>query len=133
MVIINFTGSLSSGQMISSMVVDGESVCLGREINFTCQTSGSQSIAWTSSQYIDPDGSRLDFAQFNTVGQTKPSPINPNTTATLINKTNETGIDVLLSELRIIIIPQFDTFSVSCSRDNGIETTISLRLLGKFV
>ena len=119
--------------MISSVVADGEFVCSGQEINFTCVTSGSQFIAWTSNQYIDTDGSQLEFVQFNTVGETKRSLMNSNTTATLIRKTNITGVEVFVLELHIITLPQFDTFSVSCSRDNGTERTINLRLLGKFV
>ena len=130
---INFTGGAIFAQTISSTVTDGEFVCPGQEITFNCETRGSQFVAWTSNEYIESDGTRLDFAQFNTVGQTKTSPINPNTIATLINKTNETGVDLLVSQLRIIILQQFDTLSVSCSRDNGTERTINLRLLGKFV
>jgi hypothetical protein len=132
---INFT-NISGGvsaQIIQSTVPEGEMVCPGQEINFTCVIRGSQTVAWTSDEYIEADGTRLDFATFNTVGDTRTSPVNPNTIATLISNTNETGEDVLESQLRIIVSPQISMFTITCAIDDGNETNISLQLLGEFV
>ncbi|MCG8621744.1 MAG: hypothetical protein MJE68_07065 [Proteobacteria bacterium] len=108
-------------------------VCPGQEINYTCETRGSQTLAWASDEYIEADGSQLDFATFNTVGDTRTSPVNPNTVATLINKTNETGKVILESQLRIVVSPQIATFTITCLMDDGNKRNISLQLLGELV
>ena len=127
----NFPGGGAGQMIINSTLSEGELPCPGQEVNFTCETRGSRSIAWTSEEYIEQGGNPLILATFNAVGFTRTSPINNHTVATLINNTIEDGVPVLVTTLRIIVSSQFITFSVSCSRDNGTKTTVRLQLLGK--
>lgn len=68
---------------------------------------------------------------FNIIGDTRTSPVNQSTVATLINNTNENGMVLLRSELRIIVSSQVATFTIACAIDNGNKKNISLQLLGK--
>ena len=77
-----------NGQTLSSNLT-GEPLCPGEIVIFTCETRGSAILAWTSDEYIESDGTRMELATFNDVGDTRTSPINSNTVATLIDKTNE--------------------------------------------
>ena len=83
-------------------------------MTFTCETRGSPILAWTSNEYIERGGTQLEFATFNDVGDTRISPVNPNTIATLIAKFYENGIGVLRSTLRIRALSEFLNSSVNC-------------------
>ena len=104
-------------------------LCPGEEINITCETRGSTIIAWTSNEYIEQGGTQLEFATFNTVGEVRISPVNPNTVATLINKTTEGGRQVLRSQLHIIA--SADSIVTCINVGGGTTNAISIRLLGK--
>ena len=105
--------------MIRSAIPWGKFMCPGDELIFTCVTRGSQTTAWTSDEYVEP-GTELDFGVFNIIGDTRTSPVNQSTVATLINNNNENGVVLLKSELRI-----------ACSIDNRNKKNISVQLLGK--
>ena len=118
-------------QEVRHTLQNGQSPCPGEEITFTCVTRGSPVLAWTSDQYIEQGGTQLEFATFDNENETRTIPINPNTVATLTRKAMENGEQVLESELRIITVSRFPTFSVSCihiGSGNINETTFQLLL-----
>ena len=112
-------------QILTSTQPVGQPACLGQEINLTCVTTVSPSIGWTSDEYIEQGGNPLEFGLFDNVGNTQHSPVNTETVAILINK--NTDDQVLESQLRIIVLSTYPTFSVSC----GSKRTISFQVLGK--
>ena len=105
---------------------------MGEIITFTCVTRGSPILAWTSDQYIEQGGTQLEFATFNNEGETRSSPINTDTVATLTRKAVENSQQVLESQLRITTLPSFPTFSVSCIHigRGEMDTTKHQLLLG---
>ena len=119
--------------MINSTINDGDIVCSGQVITFTCETRGTEVLAWTSNDYIG-QGSRLEFADFNNIDLTRRGAIT-GTVATFITNTVVDGTIVLVSQLKIVI-PDSETFSnpsVSCVhvRDD-ISQTINFRSLGTY-
>ena len=103
-------------------------LCPGEEINITCETRGSPIIAWTSDEYIERGGTQLQLAIFNNVGETRTSPINGNTVATLISNTIEGGVMVLQSQLRIIASADATVTCINVAAEKS--STISIQLLG---
>ena len=133
--ILTAFATLSSSQEVRHTLPDGQSPCPGEIITLTCVTRGSPILAWTSDQYIEQGGTQLEFATFNNEGETRSSPINTDTVATLTRKAMENGQQVLESQLRITMLPSFPTFSVSCihiGSGNTNETTFQL-LLGMYM
>ena len=106
--------------------------CPGEEVYITCVTRNSLLLLWTSDEYIGPGGIELEFAIFNDIGDTVVSPINPNTVATLINNTNEDGMMVLVSQLRIVTSVNFSTSSVSCVNEGGMSNSSAITILGMY-
>ena len=118
-------------QMIISPQQDAlEDLCPGEEANIICETRGSSIIAWTSEEYIERGGTQLEFATFNRVGETRVSPVNPNTVATLIEKSVDSNgnMQVLQSQLRIIA--SVDSTVTCINVDNGMSTSIRIQILG---
>lgn len=122
-----------NSQIISSSQFDGRPLCPGQVVNLTCVTRGSPTIAWSSDQYIDEGGNSLEFGPRNSVGNTLNSPINPNTTVTFIDRSVIDGVEVLESQLRIIITPEFPSASVSCVVLNGSEDIVRFQVLGMYI
>lgn len=104
-------------------------LCPGEEVNITCETRGSPIIAWTSDVYIETGGTQLEFASFSSIGDTSVSPVNPNTIAILVNNTIEGGMQVLVSQLRIIVSD--DSGIIRCINvGGGTSTAVSIQTLG---
>ena len=119
-----------NGQTLSSNLT-AEPLCPGEIVIFTCETRGSTILAWTSDEYIEPGGTRLELATFNDVGDIRTSPVNSNTVATLIDETNENGVDILVSTLRIKAVSEFLDSSVTCIHvDGGTMNTTRVQVLG---
>ena len=106
-------------------------VCPRRTIKFICETRGSPTIAWRSNEYIGTGGASLQFGAFQNPGVTKTSDINSETVATLVDKRDEDGLEILVSELRIIPLQEYPSFSVTCVHANTSSETKTVRLLGK--
>lgn len=89
----------------------------GSEVMLTCTTRGSNILYWSSDCYIEPGGTQLELATFNAIGDTRISPINSNTVATLTNKSIDNGEVVLESELHFLIDlgSNCHTSSITCS------------------
>ena len=120
-------------RIVSPQPSELQNLCPGEEVTITCETRGSIVIAWTSEEYIGARGTRLEFGIFHSIGNTYTSHMNPNTVATLINKTVEDGVYVLVSQLRITAQSQFMNPSVICINVRfGIQNTTRLRVLGMF-
>ena len=97
--------------MVATTISDKQVVCPGDQVNFTCETRGSDIIAWTSKEYINRGGTRVDFAAFN-VGVTMR--IGKNTVATLVSADVINGIRVLVSQLMITVSPLYQNPSITC-------------------
>ena len=106
-----------------------DALCPDQPVSLTCETRGSPTIQWISLQYIDAGGSALDFIAANDgIGAIARSPVNSNSTATLINNTMENGTQILASQLNITTSAEFPTANISCS-GSGM-TTIAIQILG---
>ena len=120
-------------RIISPQPSELQNLCPGEEVTITCKTRGSALLAWASEEYIGARGTRLEFATFNNIGDIRTSHMNPNTVATLINKTVEDGVQVLVSQLRITAQSQFMNPSVTCTNGRfGTQNTTRLHILGMF-
>ena len=119
---------------LTSTKTDGQVLCPEEEITFTCVTTGSTIISWTSKWYIDPGGAQLQLSTISSRGETRNSTFNLNTTATLTNKWNEAEIPVLESQLRIITSTNYPNLSVTCINDDyGTTNTTTFQILGKCI
>ena len=90
-------------------------------IIFTCTTRGSPILEWFSEEYI---GTGRDRLQILSESNRNTSSITPDAIATRISVTNENGIIVIVSELRVIASIQYPNATVSCS--NGSPKTINI-------
>ena len=91
----------------------------------------SPTIAWASVDYIDI-GSQLEFGAFNMPGDMRISPITHDTVATLVkNRIDEDERQILISELHLIVLPQFPMFSISCFHGNGTGITTNISVQGE--
>lgn len=121
---------LSKTQIISSTLTDDPFQCPGQRVVFTCVTRGSPTIAWTSQEYIGPVGVRLLLASFHDIGSPIESQINPNVVASLVNKSNDGGMQVLESELSLVISSDIPTATITCVHGNGTPNTTTFQALG---
>ena len=102
----------------------------GDSVNFTCITRGSQSLAWSSNDYIGQNGEFLTFASLH-VGQTRTA--NNYTYAQLLSSSMENSQTVLVSRLYIIVQPNFTISMVVChSLGTNEMKTISFDLSGVY-
>jgi hypothetical protein len=76
---------------------------------FTCTTSGSQLLAWSSDHYVSESGLQLFFGADDAPGLLKPSPNN----ASVANLTMVDGL-VLESELHIMVSSKYARSTVTC-------------------
>ena len=116
---------------INSTVANGDVLCPGQVISFTCETSGSGSIAWSSSDYIG-QGSQILFSIGENVGQVSHSVINPTTFAMLQRSEIVGGIPMLKSQLTLSVSAAFPNPSVTCEHvGNGQNVGRQFQPLGE--
>ncbi|MCG8625234.1 MAG: hypothetical protein MJE68_24955, partial [Proteobacteria bacterium] len=135
-IILGPGGTLVSALTLSSTAPASNHVCPGQEVIFTCSTEDSPTIAFASVEYIESDeGSQLEFSEsFNMPGDQRISPINPNIVATLVeNDIDNNGRLILISELHLIVLPQYPLFSITCFHANGTGITKTISVQGKLV
>lgn len=126
-----FNNIVISQRIISTQPNELHNLCPGQEVTITCETRGSETIAWSSDEYIGR-AAHLEFSSSEIVGVTKRA-WSSNIVATLANNTNENGVTVLVSQLHIIALPGALTSSVTCIHiANGITITITVHVLGMF-
>ena len=123
---------LSKTQVITSTLTDDQRQCPGQPVVFTCVTRGSQTIAWTSLEYIGPAGVRLLLASFDVIGSPIVSQINPSVQASLVNRSLDNGVQVLESELHIVISSEFPSATISCVLSNGTQSDATFQVLGMY-
>ena len=115
--------------MINSTISSERPVCPGDQVNFTCETRGSDIIAWTSVEYISPltGGTRIEFSALD-VGVIRR--IDKNTVATLVSATE--NIPSLISLLTIKVSPLYQNPSITCLNvGRSINATVSFVVPGK--
>lgn len=97
---------------------------------FTCVVN-SNSMAWTSEEYIGAGGQRIPFSSANDVGHTESAINNNQTVAVLVNSTESDTDVVITSELYIRVESTHQLASVKCvnSGDNT-DTSIEFLLAG---
>ena len=104
-----------------------EGLCPGEEVVITCETRGSLIIAWASEEYIGYS-LRLAFTSVHLVGDTRISPMNPNTVATLIKSEMDGNVQVLQSKLRIIASINSTVMCINVANDR--PTSRRIQILG---
>ena len=87
----------------------GGFACPGEEVNFTCTVRGSSnltslSLSWSSAEYIGMSGFFLQFTADMSPGKNMISAINRDVVATLTKNTNVSGVPILESTLRIVVV-----------------------------
>ena len=118
-----------SFQRLSSTLLEDDRGCPGVQVNFTCTTSGSLVMAWSSNEYIGPNNAELEFTSADGVGSKMMSSINPesDTVATLVGIN---GTRVIESILSITALDTYQTASITCSDVGQGDSTITFTLLG---
>ena len=102
---------------------------VGEVITFTCRTEGSNSIGWSSKEYIGVN--RVDFASGEPDGTMRP-PTENGAVAQLISSYRVNGTVILVSQLRITVQSVHQIASMTC-HNIGVDTvdTSSFRMAGK--
>ena len=96
-------------------------------VTFTCVIKGSNSMAWTSDEYIGVRDS-LEISTSDSAGHTITALTNDQTVAMLVAATRD---EVIISKLRIRIKSDYPVASVQCVNANrNTMTSISFRLAG---
>ena len=119
---------LCQQQQLTSTLREGNYTCQGEEVVFTCTVSDSTLsvlvIAWRSDEYIGPDA-LLQFTTNDIQGENRTSMINENVIAILTRNTDDNGVLVVESTLRIIAtMPSQVTCGVT-NRDD-VSSTFSV-------
>ena len=97
-------------------------------VMFNCVVRESNSMAWTSEEYIGTGGQQLEFLAAERPGSTLTAIRNNRTIAELVNTT---GREFVVSRLQITIKPNFQTASVRCRNINANRTaSITFLLAG---
>ena len=102
---------------LTSNLANGGVAYDGQEIVFRCRVIDSVVLTWISEEYIGTDGTVLQVSIAHQIGFTPPSTDIEDTVATLTNKTQMDGINVIDSELHIRATLLRPTSSVTCRKD----------------
>ena len=107
-----------------------ETASFGDTVNFTCTTIGSNTLAWSSPEYIGQNGEQLSLSPLGTA-----SSLNSYAVATVTNtRLLENGQRVLESNLTIIVQGNIPSASVTCSSiGSGESSMTSFHLASKCV
>lgn len=114
------------GVLLVSHLTNG-TASFGDTVNFTCRTTGSNTLAWRSREYIGQNGEQLSLSPLGTT-----SSLNSYAVATVTNTYVENGQRVLESNLTIIVQGNIPTASVTCvSLGTGESDMTSFNLTSK--
>jgi hypothetical protein len=114
---------------LTSTIFNGDVVCPGEIVTFTCVTRNSAIIGWNSIEYIGT-GLQLEFDEGGNRDEIHRGSIDSDTMATFINDTLENGIRVLVSELQINVSSISAFPSVTCVHvSNNERNTSTFRVL----
>jgi hypothetical protein len=117
-------------QELTTTLREGNYSCRGEEVIFTCSVVDSSLsvlvLAWSSNEYIG-SGDLLQFTTNQMPGANDTSAIDGNVIATLTRNTNETGVLMVESTLRIIAVrPSV----VTCDVTNRLPVSQSFSVSG---
>ena len=98
-------------------------------VTFTCVTRGSNSIAWSSDEYIGAD--RMEFASAEREGTTR-SAADSGAIGRLVSVSNENGNVILVSQLQLNVQSTYQIASITC-HNIGIDAmnTTTFLMAGK--
>ena len=106
---------------------------VGETTTFTCETVGSNSIGWSSAEYIGKNGVRLEFASSERNGTIRSS-VDSMAIAQLISFSSINGIDKLVSQLQLTAQSKYQVSSVSCHNIGiGTKKTTYFRVAGEYI
>lgn len=113
---------------LHSTLYDVQVAFIDEMVVFTCVVRESNSMAWTSEEYIGTGGQRLELSAAEPVGTSYSAVGNTQTVATLVSATID---EIIVSQLRIRIKSNNPTASVQCHNINaGTNTSIEFLLAG---
>ena len=123
---IRFISALQNVTLTSTLT-DGLVAYGEQEIVFTCTTRGSSILQWSSNEYISRDGNNIQVYN-GTLG----SDVQRGSAhATLVRASFESGVLVLVSELRIRVSTLHPTATVECNNNgHGSSRTITFNSIG---
>ena len=98
----------------------------GQLLTFTCETTGSRTIAWSSEEYVGRGGFQLSFLSIEMVGEMKRSTDGANfENLTMVDPVNL----VLESQLHINVLSTFSMFTVTCYNNaHAVNESITVNL-----
>ena len=106
-------------------------MCPNETRSFTCKTRGSDSLAWTSDEYIGKGGAQLQFYKYSLGGTVMTSDINKNVSANLTVNRDTNGVRVLQSVLTIPISSDVPQQSITCiNRGLSTEDSCIVKMAG---
>ena len=119
----------SQQELVTLDTTSDNSVRPGDNVTFTCTTTGSSIIAWSSDEYIGTGGLRLEVSAVTHRDNSQISPA----TAILLYNSEGTGAIVLTSALSLIAkgIPYISVTCINTGRE--INSTIRLNVSGMYI
>ena len=124
------TQELSS--TLHSTIYSAQIAFVDEMVVFTCVVRGSNSMSWTSDEYIGSDR-RLPLSSGQLVNHSISAIGNAQTVAVLVNVTTGTEL-VIISELHIRVQSSFPLASVQCvNGSTNMITSTSFLLVGKLM
>ena len=127
--IINFIVYAKSSRAAVKLESSVNVACPGELVIFTCTTRGTPILEWFSEEYI---GTGRDRLQILSESARNTSSVTPDVVAVRINVSIESGVTVIVSELRITASTKYPIATVSCSNgDQRSIQNITFRTFGK--
>ena len=100
-------------QITSTTLLEGNVTCAGDMVVLTCETVGSDGLAWRSNDYIGTGGTEISFLAEDISDRLRKYSTDYDTYAILTDVTNEGGKVQLESELHLTVTVN-KTFTVTC-------------------
>ena len=113
-VVLNYFTTAQQNVILTSTLPDDLIVLPEQELVFTCVARGARILQWSSDQYISNIGHNIQIRN-NSSGM---DVTRGSARAILVNATEENGMPVLVSELRITTSTQHPVATIQCD-DNG--------------
>ena len=122
-------GCVNSPIQLDSTPQNLSTVISGQSLIFTCMTTGSTIIAWSSIEYINRGGSQLTFLSINNPGMIKSISNSGNfAILTKVDRANQ----VLKSQLHLVNVTVMSTV-ICYNNDQGVNATITFSVGKKFM
>ena len=121
-------------QELNSTLRPGLYACPGDILDFVCKTRDSPILTWSSDEYIGVDGESIEFLNIEPSGTVKLGS-NQRSVAMLNNASTESGISIMLSTLKIVVLPSLNqrSHSITCTNVGiGTKNITAFQLAGMF-